>query len=1000
MTMDVLPDALHAALAQFHDETRLYALEASGNTFSSLLVERWSGWDALDAGFRYTLDCLSTDATLPLAEMLGQPVTLKTRLADGDWHTRTGLVTEAECTGADGGLARYRLRLVPWIHLLAQSRQSRLYQDMTALQIVEAVFARHAPFAAWRVTGEVGPFMADARVRSNCAQYRESDWEFITRLLAEEGLGFYIEDDPEAPAGHGVVVFADSSQASEERSSAAGNGIRFHRDAATEASDAVQGFGAQYTLGSTGLVWLSQDYKAHRALGVQTPLDNAIESVRLELYDPAGPHAFADEAQARRYLALAGEAHEARQQAWLGLGSVRSFRSGNWFRLTHAPDDGVHAGPPEVLLAAVRHEGENNLPDALVDALEAGLAGDLVEPVDALDDEILLPPDLAAFLQQADDPLLRQQRSQRAGAVGYACTFHGLPRSLPWRPVLADGTGARWNPRPTVNGPQTAVVVGPDGETSPRDARELYCDRLGRVRLRLRWQGDVPATAWVRVAQRQASPGGVGMQWLPRIGTEVVVVFIDNDVDRPLVLGGVYDGQGEGGIAPTPGGEAAAAPGDVYALASDHVPSAQGNLAGGHAPPWHGAGAGDDAHRNAAALGGVKSREFGGTGSNQLVFDDSDGQLRVQFATTHATSQFNAGHLLHQADNFRGSFRGQGWELRTDAYGALRARSGLWVSTYAIDAADPAGEPTPATALLKQAVQLVQTFDEAASTHHTVGYSSHRGIGSDQRSKLVADTPPVKGLLASMQAQVPGDGYEAAREAAAQRSPAVADGHLPHSGDALVGFAAKAGLGLVAGQSLQWLAGETLTLASGGDTSWAISGDLRVHTGQAIGLLAGATKGDGLRLIAGKGPVDAQARQGQLRLRARDQLRLVSATAAVELAAGKRVVLKTAGGASLVIEGGGMTWACPGEIRVHASNYRFDGPAQLSREMNTWPETDFNQRHVLRHRRTGEPLRNMPVEITRGDGARMRVTTDGDGRLPLQQGLSLEEVVIKVLNRE
>src|SRR5690606_15063458 len=118
----------------------------------------------------------------------------------------------------------------------------------------------------------------------------------------------------------------------------------------------------------------------------------------------------------------------------------------------------------------------------------------------------------------------------------------------------------------------------------------------------------------------------------------------------------------------------------------------QGNLAGGHAPPWHGMGQGDDAHRNAAALWGVKSKEWGGDGHSRLVFDDSDGQLRLQLATTHQTSQLNLGHLVHQADNYRGSFRGEGFELRSDAWGTVRAQSGLWLSAYGTAGETPAGE--------------------------------------------------------------------------------------------------------------------------------------------------------------------------------------------------------------------------------------------------------------------------------------------------------------------
>ncbi|MCG5263422.1 type VI secretion system Vgr family protein, partial [Cupriavidus gilardii] len=190
------------------------------------------------------------------------------------------------------------------------------------------------------------------------------------------------------------------------------------------------------------------------------------------------------------------------------------------------------------------------------------------------------------------------------------------------------------------------------------------------------------STRWVRVAQRQAG-AGMGWQWLPRIGQEVLVKFADDDIDQPIVIGALYNGQGEGGIAPTPGGkQAAATDGSVYQQGSDTAPSAQANVAGGHAPAWHGMSADKDGHRNAAALSGFKSREHGGEGANQLVFDDSDNQLRTQLATTVEHSQLNLGHLIHQQDNYRGSFRGEGFELRTDGYGAIRGKAGVLISTY------------------------------------------------------------------------------------------------------------------------------------------------------------------------------------------------------------------------------------------------------------------------------------------------------------------------------
>ena len=97
----------------------------------------------------------SVFAALPLDEFLGQRSTLWTRGADGARIPRSGLVREATCIGADGGLTRYRLCLVPWTWLLTQGRHSRVLQDRTVLQSAETVFNDYAPLATWQVGEEV-----------------------------------------------------------------------------------------------------------------------------------------------------------------------------------------------------------------------------------------------------------------------------------------------------------------------------------------------------------------------------------------------------------------------------------------------------------------------------------------------------------------------------------------------------------------------------------------------------------------------------------------------------------------------------------------------------------------------------------------------------------------------------------------------------------------------------------------------------------------------------
>ncbi|WP_162241978.1 type VI secretion system Vgr family protein, partial [Duganella sp. Leaf126] len=259
-----------AALDGFSSATRLYGLQIDGSA-SALLVEAFAADDGVQALGQRDLILLSTDANLQLAPLLGKQAALETTLANGSRTRFSGLVTQAAMLGSFGGLARYRLRLQPWLWRLGQVRNSRVWQDKTVIEIVESVFQGHAPLAQWRWSDEVAAGMADAGARSYCCQYRESDLDFVTRLLTEEGLAWRFE---EADGGQCLVLFADSSNPSatiEDASSAAGAGIRFHGARAAEASDTITVLRARHSLRAGLTTVLSYDYKAKKAVAASVP---------------------------------------------------------------------------------------------------------------------------------------------------------------------------------------------------------------------------------------------------------------------------------------------------------------------------------------------------------------------------------------------------------------------------------------------------------------------------------------------------------------------------------------------------------------------------------------------------------------------------------------------------------------------------------------------------------------------------------------------------------
>jgi type VI secretion system VgrG family protein len=967
------------ALTQFLSTTRLYQLTIGGDESDlvdgELLVEAFCAEDQVQGVGARDIILLSMNAFLDLHALLGQEATLSVTLADGSRDSFSGDIAEAAMLGSEGGFARYRLRLRPWLWRLGQCRNSRVWQDQTVVEIVESVFAGYGALARWRWSEEVAAFMADTCQRSYCCQYRESDLVFVQRLLTEEGIGWRVE---QLGDGHRLVLFADSSNLNavpEDASSAASGGVRYQAARAGEAHDTVQSLQWRRSLAAAMTTRLSYDYKTKQSVAASSlsRLPAAARLPMLESYDVPGQYAHASSGQARHYADIAMQGWEACAQPCAGRSTVRTLRAGTRLTINGQPRAGAPAAHAVLRVVSV---GINNLP---VPA-QQGLA-ELFGPIPELLEQAFAersPADLALIIGQAL-------------SGGYANSFDAVDADVIWRPQLA-GSDGRSPPQPTAAGAQSAIVIGPDGADRPAGADELYCDALGRVRIRFHWQDGGDATCWVRVAQRSAG-GGMGSQFLPRIGQEVLVQFIENDIDRPIIIGALYNGQGEGGVIPTPVGKAAEARTDVFHSARDTAVSAQGNLAGGNSPVWHGASSQSDGHRSNAAQWGIRSKEFGGNGYNQLLFDDTDAQGRVQLRSTHAASELNLGHLIHSADNYRGSLRGQGSELRTDAYGAVRAGTGLLISSYKINHGaalrDPAGDNAPGIALLKQASQIVDTFSQSAVTHGTVALAGHVGVARDALSALDASAPPVKATQAAVSGMVGADSLAAAQADAKENNTNPDAGKVPHMSAPMLAISAKAGLGVTSGGSVQWANGETAVLISGKDSQFVTGGQMRVQTGQAIGVLGGAVKpgesGAGLQLIAAKDSIDVQAQADELKIRARDEVTITSVNAEVDWAAARSIRLSTAGGANITIDGGNVTVQCPGKLTIHAGAKQFAGPQAQSYPLPPLPKSaskptpmEFDLMLTALPGPLATPLGQYDWQIVRTGGlARDRVIVEG-----------------------
>lgn len=914
-------ELIASTLAEYSGASRLLELTiGEGRALRrDVLVEAFFATDAIQEVGNCDVIALSTSAFVHPQSLLGQAAKLELSLADGTRSPLSGEISEVAQLGSDGGLARYRIRISSWLWRLGHVRNCRVWQDKRVVDIVDAVFSAYLPSARWRWSGEVNAFMAGTLPRSYCCQYRETDLDFVRRLLAEEGLGWRIEQDA---TGHGLVLFADSTQPSgvpEDASNASGASIRFHGASSVEQSDSVQALVSQRRLHASLTTLLSPNYKSKRSVSGNSPSfvrNNKLPE--LEIYDIPGQYAYANGDQARRYADLHMQGIEARGQQWQGRSTVRTLRAGTRLTVSGVPLQRLRDRAAFTILR-VDSLGINNMPPSAQHAL-----AELFGPVPELLQDVSRrgPDEFGMAIEQAR-------------LTGYANCFEAIPAEVPWRPQLA-GSEGRIHARPTAHGTQSAIVVGADGSDRPNGADELYCDRLGRVRIRFHWQDQGNASCWVRVAQRSAG-SGMGCQFLPRIGQEVLVQFLENDIDRPIVVGALYNGQGEGGIAPTPGGrrDAHAGP-SPFERANDQARSGQGNLAGGNSPVWHGASADSAGHRNGAAQWGIRSKEFGGNGYSQLLFDDTDAQGRVQLKCTHAASELNLGHLIHSVDNYRGSFRGLGAELRTDAYGAVRAGAGLLVSSFPIahgsTARDPAGANDAGVGLVEQVLKMVGALHGATVAHETVGLAAHAGAVKADASVLDDKAPPLRAMHVALAGL--GDKPDLAQSGA---------GTLPHMSAALIAVVAGNGLGVDAGQSLQFANGETFSLVSGKDAQCIAGAAMRLHAGQAIGTLGGAMKVEagrpGLQLIAAQDAIDVQAQFDGVTVQARDEVDVISANAHIDWAAARSISVSVGGGANITIDGGNIVVQCPGKLIIHAGKKSLLGPEKMAYPMPALPRS-------------------------------------------------------------
>jgi type VI secretion system secreted protein VgrG len=442
-----------------------------------LLVTSFRGSEAISELYRYEIELASENPDLDFEAVIGQMGKLTWSESTGDRYVH-GIVSEIEATGFGKRFARYRATLVPAVWPMTLRRRSRIYEDLEAAEIVRRVLeADGIPADRFRINVHESPHA----VHEYRVQYGESDWDFVARLLEEEGFTFIFEQNEDGA----VLVIDDRPTA---YPAIDGDATVLFRDPGMGAPQGNQVFRFTYARQMRRWQVLLTDYDfKHPSLRLGTGAGNdegGCTEAEGELADSVYPGRF-QELEVGSRLAMS-RVNEHRTGVLLGSGKSNEARLRAGLRYTM---DGHHRADlnQEYLLIRVTHHGS-----------QEGAA---------------------------------QEESAQESPTVYDNAFECVPEFPYFRAPCR-------TPHPRVNGVQTARVVGPEGE-------EIHTDEYGRIRVQFHWNWQEgyhdDASCWIRVAQSWAGPGW-GTMFIPRIGHEVVVDFLEGDPDQPLVIGSVYNG--------------------------------------------------------------------------------------------------------------------------------------------------------------------------------------------------------------------------------------------------------------------------------------------------------------------------------------------------------------------------------------------------------------------------------------------------------------------------
>lgn len=460
---------------------------------------------------------------------------------------------------------------------------------------------------------------------------------------------------------------------------------------------------------------------------------------------------------------------------------------------------------------------------------------------------------------------------------------------------------------------QSAIVVGPANE-------EVYTDSLNRIKVRFHWDrlndGDEKASCWVRVAMSDTG-GGYGGVHVPRVGEEVLVCWVNGDCDRPLVTGRVYNGAVQ--------------------------------------PHWHSNG----------LLSGYKSKEYQGTGYNQMVMDDSTGQNRVHLYSTSANSQLHLGYLVDQSGNNRGSYLGSGFDLKSDAYGAVRASQGLYVTTH-----PAASQPLDGSNTMTQLVSsesVLEAMSDASTLH--------------QAESLKDGYDSLKSFTGATQNSVSGSSSGANTAGGGNGSANVFK-------EPVMLFGSPSGIALSTQESVHVASDANTNIVSGQNTHIATAKSLIASTAERISLFV---QNAGMKLFTAKGKVEIQTHSDNIEVTAQKTVKILSATERIEIASATGILLTSSGG-YIRIKDGNIEIHTPNMVDIKGATHTFAGPAQMRTNLGAFKQSSgpYDEKFAFKDE-LGRPMPNMAhllemrsdqlENVTGQDGAISRMFTSSPEKI-------------------